>query len=178
MLTVGIDPGLSGAIAVIGPEPGQLRVEDLPTLVSGSRSRLNVARFLATLDRLSRLQPAAIRVPAYLEQVTAMPRQGVGSAFNFGRTYGEIRGALIAMRFELHDVTPQTWKFALGLRAEPGADTKARKAASRARAIELFPEAAHLFARAKDDGRAEAALIAFYGAMCAAASPARKPGDY
>lgn len=158
-MIIGIDPGLNGALAVASN--GRLdAVRDLPTLRDGKRTRLDVRSF-ATKLCASRTVYGARHV--YLEHVGAMPQQGSGSAFNFGRTYGEIRGVLIALGFTLHEVTPQTWKFAFGLRAAPGTDTRTRKNASREKAIELFPERAHLFQRVKDDGRAEAALIALYG---------------
>jgi crossover junction endodeoxyribonuclease RuvC len=91
-----------------------------------------------------------------------MLRQGLGSAANFGKTIGACEMAVVAAGCELVRVTPPIWKFGVGIDADPKADTKARKNASRARAIELFPDYAHLFARVKDDGRAEAALMAWW----------------
>lgn len=158
---IGIDPGLSGAIALI-TDGRLICVEGMPTVMAKKKSRVDVRLLRGLLLGLDGFDNVS---PVYLEQVNAMPMQGVSSAFNFGRTYGEIRGVLIALNYEVHDVTPQTWKFNVGLRAVTGATTKDRKNASRARAIELFPESAPFFARAKDDGRAEAALIAHYGAM-------------
>jgi crossover junction endodeoxyribonuclease RuvC len=160
-MIIGIDPGLSGAIAII--EDGRLiYIDDMPTVMAKKKSRVDVRSLRGLLLDVDGFDTTP---PVYLEQVSSMPMQGVSSAFNFGRTYGEIRGVLIALGFTVHDVTPQTWKFNVGLRAVAGATTKDRKNASRACAIELFPNCAHLFARAKDDGRAEAALIAYYGAM-------------
>jgi crossover junction endodeoxyribonuclease RuvC len=144
-MIIGIDPGLSGAIAII--EDGRLiYIDDMPTVMAKKKSRVDVRSLRGLLLDVDGFDTTP---PVYLEQVSSMP----------------MRGVLIALGFTVHDVTPQTWKFNVGLRAVAGATTKDRKNASRACAIELFPNCAHLFARAKDDGRAEAALIAYYGAM-------------
>jgi crossover junction endodeoxyribonuclease RuvC len=84
-----------------------------------------------------------------------MPGQGVTSMFNFGRSYGDVRGVIGAMEVPLHFVTPQKWKKHFGLSSD--------KEQSRLRAIRMFPAVADSFKRKKDDGRAEAALIALYG---------------
>jgi crossover junction endodeoxyribonuclease RuvC len=156
---IGIDPGLSGAIALVRADGALVHVEDLPIVATGKKSRLDVPHLVKSLQVIDRVKVA------YLENVSAMPMQGVSSSFNFGRTFGEIHGVLVALGFTVHLVTPQAWKFAVGLRSTPGADTKARKTASRELAQRLFPNRADQFARVKDDGRAEAALIAYYGAM-------------
>ena len=95
---------------------------------------------------------------AYLERVHAMKGQGVSSCFNFGTGFGIIQGALSAKRVPFHLITPQEWKKHHRLGRDKGA---ARGMASR-----LFPSEAHLFSRVKDDGRAEAALIAAFGFAC------------
>lgn len=89
-----------------------------------------------------------------LEDVHAMPKQGVTSSFGFGRTKGVIEGVFAANGRPITYVSPAKWKRALGLTKDKGA--------SRRRAIELWPDKAALFARVKDDGRAEAALIAYW----------------
>ena len=92
---------------------------------------------------------------AYLELVGAMPGQGVSSMFNFGVTYGAIRGVLAALQIPMSVVTPVKWQRDLSVAKG--------KEGNRARAAELFPEFAYLFARVKDDGRADAALLAYWG---------------
>lgn len=160
MLIIGIDPGLSGAIALVNGTTGRLySVHDLPTKIVRKKTRLD-------LEALDGMLPAysADDAHAVVELVGSMPRQGVASAFNFGFTTGAIHGLLTAHGIAIHPVPPQVWKFSVGLRAVPDAVARDRKNASRQLASQLFPGDAHRFARAKDDGRAEAALLAWYGA--------------
>lgn len=93
---------------------------------------------------------------AVLEQVHAMPKQGVSSTFRFGQCYGALQMAVVGHGYEVHDVTPQKWKKHFGLSNDKGV--------SRSVASQRFPQCAELFKRVKDDGRAEAALMALYGA--------------
>ena len=152
-----IDPGLSGAMAIYNGNA--LYVYDLPITREKKKTRLDLDAFS---DRAMEVNHHFICVHALIEKVGSMPMQGLGSAFNFGFTTGAIHGVLAANGFTIHTATPAQWKFGVGLNAVPGQDLKARKAASRAKAGELFPEHAHLFARVKDDGRAEAALMAWW----------------
>ena len=92
---------------------------------------------------------------AIVEKVGAMPGQGVSSMFSFGRSVGIIEGVLAAKQIPVTFVTPQSWQKQSG--AAKGKD------GSRQRVMELFPREAHLFARVKDDGRADAVLIALAG---------------
>jgi len=145
-IVMGVDPGISGAIAFYFPMvPGRIAVDDVP--VAGGE--INVAE-LARLIRIHRPTMAVI------ERVSAMPGQGVTSMFNFGRSYGDVRGTIGAMDVPMHFVTPQKWKKHFGLSSD--------KDQSRLRAIRRFPAAAENFKLKKHDGRAEAALIALYGA--------------
>jgi len=145
-IVMGVDPGISGAIAFYFPMvPGRIAVDDVP--VAGGE--INVAE-LARLIRIHRPTMAVI------ERVSAMPGQGVASMFNFGRSYGDVRGVIGALDVPLHFVTPQKWKKHFGLSSD--------KDQSRLRAIRLFPAVAESFKLKKHDGRAEAALIALYGA--------------
>lgn len=153
---IAIDPGLTGAIALV--YQGHVLVKDMPTYTVRKATRVN----LHELTTIIRDYASFIECEAVVEHVGSMPKQGVASAFNFGFTTGGIHGVLAALGFEVRTVVPAQWKFGVGIKAEPKADTKARKASSRARAIELFPDYAHLFARAKDDGRADAALMAWW----------------
>lgn len=145
MIIVGIDPGATGAVAILDGNNGDLlTVADMPYL-DGSVS----APLLAKLVELGTGDDDA---EAIVERAQAMPRQGVSSSFRYGVGYGVILGVLGALEVATMTVRPQAWKRALRLSTD--------KAASRRRAIELWPGRAELFARAKDDGRAEAALIA------------------
>ena len=93
---------------------------------------------------------------AFVERVNAMPGQGVTSVFSFGRSTGIVEGILAAYDIPTTLVTPQAWQKAVGQRAG--------KDGSRERAMQLFPAQVGLFQRKKDDGRSDAALIAYYGA--------------
>lgn len=153
MIILGCDPGLSDALAILNTDTGALVVEDIPTfaLARGGKAKRDVNR-----AELARMIDCAQPTQAFVEQVGAMPGQGVSSVFSFGKTYGTILGCLAFVPVTL--VAPTTWKRAVGIKAASGKD------ASRARATTLFPRHAGAFARVKDDGRAEAALIAWYGA--------------
>jgi crossover junction endodeoxyribonuclease RuvC len=152
-----IDPGLTGALAAYDGEV--LLLADIPTVARKKKARIHLAALRALAWKLSFHVDA---FDAVIEQVGTMPRQGLSSAFNFGFTVGAIHMAAESNALTIHTVTPTTWKFGVGLNAIPGQDLKARKNASRAKAIELFPQYADLFARVKDDGRAEAALMAWW----------------
>lgn len=146
---LGVDPGLGGALALIGPVG--LRVLDMPTLQPGKRriiDEIELARLIDAAGPIDR---------AYLELVASRPGEGSVQSFSFGRGYGVIRGILRANFIPIVDVTPATWKRAVGIPAGSGKD------ASRAKAKDIFQREAGLFVRVKDDGRAEAALIAHYG---------------
>lgn len=172
---LGIDPGLTGALALYaGGET--LIIYDMPTYVAKKKTKLD----LDALDRCLHSLAEGWHVDyVFIERVGAMPRQGVSSAFNFGFVAGALH-ALVVAHFgttACRVVTPQQWKFGVGIDANPDHDKKARKATSRARAVELFPSHADLFKRAKDDGRAEAALIAWYGAKQGRAALSRIAGE-
>lgn len=92
----------------------------------------------------------------WVERVSSMPGQGISSAFAFGKSTGAIIGAAAAQFWPIHEIAPATWKRAVGIKSGSGKD------ASRALATHLFPTYSALFARKKDDGRAEAALLAWY----------------
>jgi crossover junction endodeoxyribonuclease RuvC len=149
---IGIDPGISGAIAIF--EDGKLySVIDMPTLkiASGKTMKSHISA-IELVDILDGWSPNLAHV--VIEKVGAMPGQGVSSMFNFGRSAGIIEGVVAAMHFPSTYVTPAVWTKAVG--------RAAGKDASRMRAMELFPTRAELFKRAKDDGRADAALIAYW----------------
>jgi len=152
---IGIDPGINGAIAIF--RNGVLMsIVDMPTLeVNSGKTKKRHISAVGLRDILEmyilELYPTTHVVT---EKVGAMPGQGVVSMFNFGRSAGIIEGVVAALRMPHTYVTPQTWTKAVG--------RAAGKDASRIRAMELFPSKADLFKRAKDDGRADAALIAYW----------------
>jgi crossover junction endodeoxyribonuclease RuvC len=143
---MGIDPGVTGAIAFFFPEtPSRIVARDLP-LADGEIS----APLLADLIRV--YKPGL----AIIERVSAMPGQGVVSMFNFGRAYGDVRGVIGALNIPLHFITPQKWKRHFKLSSD--------KEQARALALRLFPACADSFKLKKHHDRAEAALIARFGA--------------
>ena len=149
---VGIDPGKTGAIAFLTPGSMSLTVHDMPTVPNASGKEQTNMHELASI-----LSPEpGDRHIAVVERVSAMPRDGVTSAFNFGENYGAIQMALIGHGWEIHYVTPAVWKRHFKLSSDKGV--------SRGLASQRFPSEAKSFARVKDHGRAEAAMIALYGA--------------
>lgn len=143
---VGIDPGLSGALAFYFPSvPDRVAAEDMPT----AAKMVDLATLAA---RIQQMRPDL----AVVEQVASRPGQGVASTFKFGAAYGAILGVLGALQIRTALVTPTTWKRHFGLDSD--------KEKSRALALRTFAKSPGHFARKKDDGRAEAALLALYGA--------------
>lgn len=152
MKIAGIDPGLSGAIAIL--DEMTVRCVDAPTLAvkSGKKTRQHF-----DLQAMTRTLRDCSPDHVFIESVHSMPAQGVASSFQFGMGFGMWQGILAAMGIPYTLVTPQRWKKAML------ADMGSEKSAARLRAGQLFPSSAEQFARVKDDGRAEAALIAEYG---------------
>ena len=148
IFALGIDPGLSGAIALL--RNGEYaEVWDMPTMGrgSGNKQQINAAE----VARLLRECPPCT---AYIELVGAMPGQGVSSMFNFGKAAGAVYGALAALGFPVVEVTPQRWKREFGLIGK-------EKDLARTVAQQLMPLAP--LSRKKDCGRADALLLALYG---------------
>ena len=159
MILAGIDPGVTGALAILddpgdGRPPALLAVHDLPTITDpGGPGRQRVsAAGLAALLRAGSIACVIV------EQVGAAPvqgrRQGAQSMFNFGRGVGIIEGVTQTLGLPLHYVTPQAWKARAGLLRSP-------KDPARAKALQLYPDAP--LHRKADGGRADAILIARYG---------------
>lgn len=150
---LGVDPGISGALVTW--DGSSIRLLDVPTIKvkvgKSLKSRIDAYALGNWLD----LHRNAIRF-AVIEQVGAMPKQGVTSSFNFGFTTGVLHGALAGNAIPMRTVVPGVWKRAFGLIGQP-------KDASRQAASRLAPQFSHYWARAKDDGRAEAFLLAIYG---------------
>lgn len=145
---VGIDPGASGAIAIINGESSIVIVDDLPTMKPGKRTVINGAALASIL----RPYLADIRI-AVVEQVATRPGQGIASSGALMHSLGVIDGVIAALGIPSRHVPPTVWKKAAGL----GAD----KEQARARAIALWPDAP--LSRKKDHGRAEALLLAKHG---------------
>jgi crossover junction endodeoxyribonuclease RuvC len=143
---LGIDPGVSGALAFYLPRyPERVSAYDAP-VVDG---KIDALGFTALLDTY---KPDA----AVIELVGSRPGQGLSSTFNFGVAFGTACGVVAAAGVPVHFVTPQKWKKHFALDSD--------KEKSRALALRTWPACAASFARKKDDGRAEAALLARYGA--------------
>jgi crossover junction endodeoxyribonuclease RuvC len=168
VIYIGIDPGLTGAIAT--NDDGY--VYDIPVVARGGVVKHEVdAGALAAMLRAIKIAAKATDdegCTAVLERTSAMPGQGVGSMFSMGDTRGVIRGVLAALEIPYVEVAPSAWKAKLGL-------TGADKEASRALAKKLYPEMALLLARKKDHNRAEALLLAYYGRFADAKLRVRVP---
>lgn len=149
---LGVDLGATGAVALSSPAHDLLDLVDVPTLDDGpaGRRRINAPLLASVIDRLS---PAR----AYAEFIGPMPHDGHVGAFAFGRARGVLEGVLAAQGVLLAWITVPSWRRAVGL---PGGATKDQ---ARSAAISRWPTRADLFARKRDDGRAEAALVAVAG---------------
>ena len=159
MLLAGIDPGLSGAIAIYDTYTGTVETFDMPVheVMRGGKTKRDVdGHTLADLLRAERLGHA------FIEQVSSMPRQGVSGVFAFGKAFGVVIGVVCSVGVPHSFVTASAWKKHFKL--------PAAKDAARAKASQLFPAAADQWRLVKHDGRAEAALIALWGCHSTAAT--------
>jgi len=155
MLIIGIDPGISGAICFF--EDGKIvDVIEMPTMAEGKKNKKQVngnQLFNEIKKRISFSRYENISV--VVEHVSAMPGQGVTSMFNFGQSFGVIKGICSAMQLPIHFIRPTKWKKYFNL-------IKTSKDASRSRAIEIFPKASEKLKRKKDSNKADAILLASY----------------
>lgn len=149
------DPGLGGAFALYDGGRRLLCVRDMPTIVGvvSRKNRLQIDERAV----LGILETAALMGATHLiiEQVSGMPGQSGPAAFTFGYGVGIVTAGAMAAGLKIEKVHPATWKGALGVPAS--------KEGARLKATEHFPEEAHRWVRVKDDGRAEAALMAWWG---------------
>ena len=146
-MKIGIDCGLSGAIAILNDDLRLADVYDMPVMAgTGKRQQVNGAE-LARIIKSYLL----VEFVAYVERVSAMPKQGVSSMFSFGTSYGIVLGVLAALQIPVVLVTPQSWKKEVGIVGK-------HKDFARTLAQQLYPQAE--LGRKKDIGRAEAILIA------------------
>ena len=155
MFIIGIDPGISGSICFF--EDGKiLEVIEMPTMTDGKKNKkqVNGAQiYNEVLKRINNKLRQNIRV--VIEQVSAMPGQGVTSMFNFGQSFGILKGICSAMQLPMFFVRPAKWKKYFGL-------INSEKDASRTRAIEMFPYFSSNLSKKKDSNKADAILIATF----------------
>ena len=156
MLIIGIDPGISGSICFL--KDGKiLDVLDMPTMADGKKNKkqVNGSQIYNEISKkISEEQNQNVRV--IIEQVSAMPGQGVTSMFNFGQSFGILKGICAAMQLPMYFVRPAKWKKYFNL-------INSEKDASRTKAIEIFPYFSSQLSKKKDSNKADAILISnFY----------------
>ena len=155
MLIIGIDPGISGSICFF--ENGKiLNVVEMPTMNEGKKNKRQVNGsqiFNEILKRVNNLNKQEIKV--VIEQVSAMPGQGVTSMFNFGQSFGVLKGIFSAMQIPMDFVSPVKWKKFFNL-------INTNKDASRTKAIEIYPYFSSKLSKKKDANKADAILISSF----------------
>mgnify|MGYP001282933915 FL=1 len=155
MLIIGIDPGISGSICFL--QDGKiLDVIEMPTMTEGKKNKRQVNGsqiYNEICKRISKIEKQEIRI--VIEQVSAMPGQGVTSMFNFGQSFGILKGISSAMQLPMYFVRPAKWKKYFNL-------INSEKDASRTRAIEIFPYFSSQLSKKKDSNKADAILIASF----------------
>ncbi len=155
MLIIGIDPGISGAICFF--ENGEVKeILDMPNMAEGKKNK----RQINGPQIYNEISKRIINIPkkevvVVIEQVAAMPGQGVTSMFNFGQSFGVLKGICSAMQLSMHFVQPVKWKKYFNL-------IKTEKDASRTKVIEIFPYISSQLSRKKDSNKADAILIASF----------------
>ena len=155
MLVIGIDPGISGSICFFN-EGKIIDVVEMPTMTEGKKNKkqVNGAQIFNEIsERIKNLDKKDIKI--VIEQVSAMPGQGVTSMFNFGQSFGILKGICSAMQLPMYFVRPVKWKKYFNL-------INSEKDASRTRAIEIFPYFSSQLSRKKDSNKADAILIASF----------------
>ena len=155
MLIIGIDPGISGSICFL--KDGRiLDVVEMPTMTEGKKNKKQVNGsqiYNEIKDRTEKIDKNDIKV--VIEQVSAMPGQGVTSMFNFGQSFGILKGICSAMQLPMYFVRAAKWKKYFNL-------INSEKDASRTKAIEIFPYFSSNLAKKKDSNKADAILIASF----------------
>ena len=155
MLIIGIDPGISGSICFL--DNGKiLDVIEMPIMTDGKKNKKQVNGsqvYNEVSKRIKQFEKNQIRV--VIEHVSAMPGQGVTSMFNFGQSFGILKGICTAMQLPMYFVRPTKWKKYFNL-------LNSEKDASRTRAIEIFPYFSSQLSRKKDTNKADAILIASF----------------
>ena len=155
MLIIGIDPGISGAICFF--KDGEVKeIIDMPVMADGKKNKRQIngpQTYNEILTRINKFPKKDIIV--VIEQVSAMPGQGVTSMFNFGQSFGVLKGICSAMQLSMFFIRPAKWKKYFGL-------IKTEKDASRTKVIEIFPYISSELSRKKDSNKADAVLIASF----------------
>ncbi len=153
MMVIGIDPGLSGAIAIL-EDKKVLYLFDMPVMADGKKNKrqLNSAHLV---DIIKNNTGKNDEIAVVVEQVNAMPGQGVTSMFNFGQTFGAIKGVCAALDLPIFFVRPSKWKKHFEL-------INSSKDASRTKAIEMYPSLSDQLSKKKDVNKSDAILIARY----------------
>ena len=155
MLIIGIDPGISGSICFF--QDGEIKdVVEMPTMIEGKKNKKQVNGpqiFNEISEKIKNIDKKDIKV--VIEHVTAMPGQGVTSMFNFGQSFGILKGICSAMQLSVYFVRPAKWKKYFNL-------INSEKDASRTRAIEIFPYYSSHLSKKKDSNKADAILIASF----------------
>ena len=155
MLIIGIDPGISGSICFF--QDGKIiDVVEMPTMTEGKKNKkqVNGSQIFNEISfRVKKLDKKDIKV--IIEQVSAMPGQGVTSMFNFGQSFGILKGICSAMQLPMYFVRPAKWKKYFNL-------INSEKDASRTKAIEIFPYFSGQLSRKKDSNKADAILLASF----------------
>ena len=155
MLIIGIDPGLSGSICFFS-DGKIIDVIEMPTMVEGKKNKkqVNGAQiYIEIFKKVNMIENLNVKV--VIEQVSAMPGQGVTSMFNFGQSFGILKGICSAMQLPMYFVRPAKWKKYFNL-------INSEKDASRTRAIEIFPYFSEQLSKKKDANKADAILIASF----------------
>tara|TARA_B100001057_G_scaffold396023_1_gene405726 strand:- start:736 stop:1230 length:495 start_codon:yes stop_codon:yes gene_type:complete len=155
MLIIGIDPGISGSICFF--EDGKIiDVLEMPTMAEGKKNKrqVNGSQIYNEISkRINKIKKQDIKV--VIENVSAMPGQGVTSMFNFGQSFGILKGICSAMQLPMYFVRPAKWKKYFSL-------INSEKDASRTKAIEIFPYFSSHLSKKKDSNKADAILIASF----------------
>jgi len=166
MIIFGIDPGISGAICVLKGEEGRIiEVYEMPTMIDGKKNKRQVngaevtnifkKELINENNRIESSENYEKIAKVVVEHVTAMPGQGVTSMFNFGQSFGVIKGICAALKLPIYFVRPTKWKKHFNL-------IKTNKDASRTKVIEAYPNISSKLSRKKDSNKADAILIARY----------------
>ena len=153
MIIIGVDPGVSGGISILENKK-VIEVYDMPTMIEGKKNKRQVNGSQVT-NIIKENVDTNKETTVVVEHVNAMPGQGVTSMFNFGQSFGVIKGVCAALSLPIYFVRPTKWKKYFNL-------IKTNKEAGRTKAIELYPEISGKLSRKKDSNKADAILIARY----------------
>ena len=153
MIIIGVDPGITGAISILENKK-VIEAYDTPTMIDGKKNKRQINGAQVTNIIKERLNQDK-EVVVVVEHVNAMPGQGVTSMFNFGQSFGVIKGICAALSVPIYFVRPTKWKKHFNL-------IKTNKDASRTKVIEVYPEISNKLSRKKDSNKADAILIARY----------------